>query len=164
MFSKSLNSLLKITQSISICLFFLQIHYNKYIAKIICFIGPLAFSIYLIHNNKIARDNLLRKALINQPKNISLNSVLVQNIIRKEKEQTKLTLRKNYLFDILLSKRKINFQEETDSKIGSEYLLDENDFSISEDLKIDLNLFFKNVIILFNNFIIIFNYSLISPC
>ena len=76
MFSKSLNSLLKITQSISICLFFLQIHYNKYIAKIICFFGPLAFSIYLIHNNKIARDNLLRKALINQPKNISLNSVL----------------------------------------------------------------------------------------
>ena len=54
----------------------MQIHYNKYIAKIICFFGPLAFSIYLIHNNKIARDNLLRKALINQPKNISLNSVL----------------------------------------------------------------------------------------
>ena len=38
-----------------------------------------------------------------------------------------------------------------DSKVGTEYLLDENDFSISEDLKIDLNLFFKNVIILINN-------------
>ena len=53
MFSQSLNSILKITQTISLCLFFLQIHYNKYNGKIICFFGPLAFSIYLIHNSKV---------------------------------------------------------------------------------------------------------------
>ena len=37
---------LKIIQSITICLFFLQINYKKYVAKIICFIGPLVFGIF----------------------------------------------------------------------------------------------------------------------
>ena len=76
MFSQSLNSLLKITQSITICLFFLQMHYNKYIAKIICFFGPLAFSIYLIYTNQIILSNFMTKLCFNQPRNISLNSLL----------------------------------------------------------------------------------------
>ena len=76
MFSQSLNSLLKITQSITICLFFMQIHYNKYIAKIICFLGPLAFSIYLIYTNQIILSNFMTKLCFNQPRNISLNSLL----------------------------------------------------------------------------------------
>ena len=76
MLNESQDSSLKIIQSITICLFFLQIHYNKYIAKIICFLGPLAFGIYLIHDHKIIRDNVSRKIFINQPRNISLNSLL----------------------------------------------------------------------------------------
>ena len=45
------DSILKIVQSISITLFLLQIKFNKYLTKIITFLGPLAFGIYLIHNN-----------------------------------------------------------------------------------------------------------------
>ena len=76
MFSESYNSLLKIIQSITVCLFFLQIHYNKYIAKIICFFGPLSFGIYLIHTNHIFIDNVVHKFFKNQPSNISLKSLL----------------------------------------------------------------------------------------
>ena len=76
MFSKSLNSVLKITQSISICLFFMQIRYNKYIAKIICFFGPLAFSIYLIYTNQIIAHNYISPLLVHQPRNISLKPLL----------------------------------------------------------------------------------------
>ena len=72
----SLTSILKIAQSISICLFFLQIHYNKYIAKIICFFGPLAFSVYLIHSNRLSLENYMPRFFINQPRNISLESLL----------------------------------------------------------------------------------------
>ena len=76
MFSESYNSLLKIIQTITICLFFMQIHYNKYIAKFICFFGPLAFAIYLIYSNNILIDNVIRKFFINQPRNISIKSLL----------------------------------------------------------------------------------------
>ena len=76
MFSESLNSVLKIIQSITVCLFFMQIHYNKYIAKIICFFGPLAFSIFLIFSNWTLIDNVVRKICVNQPRYISLKSVL----------------------------------------------------------------------------------------
>ena len=37
-----------ISQSISITLLLTQIKYNKYFAKIITYIGPLTFGIYLI--------------------------------------------------------------------------------------------------------------------
>ena len=54
MFSESLNSVLKIIQSITVCLFFMQIHYNKYIAKIICFFGPLmSYGKFVIINREI---------------------------------------------------------------------------------------------------------------
>ena len=89
------DSSLKIIQSITICLFFLQIHYNKYIAKIICFFGPLAFGIYLIHENKIIRDNVMRKLFINQPRNISLNSLLSLLLIKSVKLSL-LCLKKYY--------------------------------------------------------------------
>ena len=70
---------MKIIQSISVCLFFLIIPYNKYIGKVICFFGPLAFGIYLIHDNNIIRENFVRKLFIYESRNISFNSVL--NII-----------------------------------------------------------------------------------
>lgn len=70
----------------------------------------------------------------------------MKNILRAEKEQTKLTLRKNKLFNIISSKRKINFQNETDPVIEQEYLINLNDITIPEELKINLNKFFQNVI------------------
>ena len=51
-------------------------NYNKYIAKVICFFGPLAFSIYLIYSNKISLENFMAKLFINQPRNIDLKSLL----------------------------------------------------------------------------------------
>ena len=45
------NSIAMVLQSTSIILIFLKIKYNKNIAKIISFFGPLSFSSYLIHNH-----------------------------------------------------------------------------------------------------------------
>ena len=71
------DSILKVVQSISISLIFLQINYNKYISKIICFLGPLAFGIYLIHNNFLVKQNILKHSFENEPKDISLNKVII---------------------------------------------------------------------------------------
>ena len=70
----------------------------------------------------------------------------MKNLLRAEKEQTKLTLRKNKLFNIISSKRKITFQNETDPVIEQEYLINLNDITIPEELKINLNKLFQNVI------------------
>ena len=66
---------IRVIQSITICLFFLQIHYNKYIVKVICFIGPLVFGVYLLHDNKLIRENVITHIFDNQPKNVKLISV-----------------------------------------------------------------------------------------
>lgn len=68
--TERMDSLLKITESITLCLFFLQISFNKYIAKVICFLGPMAFDIYLIHNHTVVRHNILRPIFYYEPKNI----------------------------------------------------------------------------------------------
>ena len=70
------DSFLKIAQSIFVCLFFMQISYNKYIAKIICFLGPLVFGIYLIHAHPLINDNVLKHVFDNEPKDLRLNSVI----------------------------------------------------------------------------------------
>ena len=67
-----LDSILKVIQSISISLFFLQINYNKYFAKIICFCGPSVFGIYLAHINSIVNQNILKHIFDNEKKYISL--------------------------------------------------------------------------------------------
>ena len=76
MLTKNYNSLLTIVQSISASLFFLQIHYNKYLAKIISFFGPLVFGVYLIHDNEIVRGNIMRTIYDNKPKNLNANIAL----------------------------------------------------------------------------------------
>ena len=75
MLNESYDSSLKIIQSISVCLFFLHLPYNKYIGKVISFFGPLAFGIYLIHDNNIIRENVISKLFINEKRNISIDSV-----------------------------------------------------------------------------------------
>ena len=76
MFTKRLNSILKISQTVTATLFLMQIHYNKYIAKVIYFIGPLVFGIYLIHNHNLIHINVINHIFDNQLKDLCLNGVL----------------------------------------------------------------------------------------
>ena len=71
------DSFLKVSQSAIVCLFFLQINYNKYISKIVCYLGPLAFGIYLIHIHPIFLDNYLKHIFDDVPKEISLYSLIL---------------------------------------------------------------------------------------
>ena len=70
------NSGVKVLQSLTICLFCLQMHFNKYLAKVICFLGPLIFSVYIIHHNSLILDHFVRNILNNQPSDSSFNSIL----------------------------------------------------------------------------------------
>ena len=85
MVNENYNSLFKVIQSISICLFFLQINYNKYLGKIICFLGPLVFGTYLIHTNKIIFVNALNIIFDKQPRDSTLNSILSLLLIKSLK-------------------------------------------------------------------------------
>ena len=76
MLNERQNSSLKIIQSITICLFFMQINYNIYIAKFISFFGPLVFGVYLSHSHKLIFHNVISRVFRNQPSNLSLNSIL----------------------------------------------------------------------------------------
>ena len=75
LFKNRHDSGVRVIQSILVILFFMQIKYNKYIAKVICFLGPLTFSIYLIHLEPIAHDTYFSPIIKNAPSNLSLNSV-----------------------------------------------------------------------------------------
>ena len=68
----------KITNSIVVTLFFMQIHYNKYIAKFISFFGSLAFSIYIIHCNPFVSNIILAHSFDKEPYNLSRNALLIK--------------------------------------------------------------------------------------
>lgn len=71
------SSVVQISQSISIILFFTSIKYNKYIGKIIIFIGPLTYAVYLIHCHPIIFNNIFKKHFKNNySSNLPLNTVL----------------------------------------------------------------------------------------
>ena len=53
----------------------MQIHYNKYIAKFICFFGPLAFGVYLFHMNGFIVNKVINHTFDNISTSISLNSL-----------------------------------------------------------------------------------------
>ena len=71
------DSIIKVIQSITACLFCLQIYYNKYIAKIICFFGPLLFGVYLFHMHYLIKRNIVMHSFDNISTDKSLNSVVV---------------------------------------------------------------------------------------
>ena len=75
--NENYDFILKVIQSISITLFFLQIEYNKYIAKIISFIGPLTFAVYLIHMNYIVVDNIINNIFNKDSINLDLTSTIL---------------------------------------------------------------------------------------
>lgn len=62
-------------------------------------------------------------------------------------EESKLSLRKKNLNNIISSKRKLIFKNETDSKVDEEYVIDIKKIVIPEEFKIDINKFYENVII-----------------
>ena len=74
-FIKKLNSVTMILQSISIILFITTIKYNKYIAKIITFFGPLTYGVYLIHDNNIIRAKYIINIFNNYSKDLPLSNV-----------------------------------------------------------------------------------------
>ncbi len=76
LFSRRINSLAMILQAISITLFFSQIKYHKFIGKIITFLGPLTFGVYLIHENGYVRSYYISNLFIKDPKNLSLTKVV----------------------------------------------------------------------------------------
>ena len=70
------DSILKIVQSISVTLFFLQLKYNKYLSKIIIFLGQRAIGIYLFHSNKLVNKYFVGNLFKNDPSNLSLNAAI----------------------------------------------------------------------------------------
>jgi hypothetical protein len=62
-------------------------------------------------------------------------------------EESKLSLREKNLNNIISSKRKLIFENETDSKVDEEYVIDIKKIVIPEEFKIDINKFYENVII-----------------
>ena len=60
--TRRFDSFLKITQSITSLLFCLQIQFHKIFTKFICFLGPLVFGIYLIHNHPLVIENILKNS------------------------------------------------------------------------------------------------------
>ena len=68
-------------QSVSITLLLMQINYNKYISKIITFIGPLTFGVYLIHENCFIRYRVVRIIFNKYSSNIPLKTVIKLIII-----------------------------------------------------------------------------------
>ena len=96
------DSLLKIIQSISMTLFCLQLKYNKYLAKIITFFGPLSFAIYIIHINIIVSNNVLSKLFNNNPSNLTLHSAIIL-ILLKALKITIICLFIDYLRNLLFT-------------------------------------------------------------
>ena len=58
--SVDINALPAILQIFTITIFISRIKINGYISKIITFIGPLTFDIYLIHENRYIRYSFIR--------------------------------------------------------------------------------------------------------
>ena len=76
------NSFTSISQAISLTLFLSQIKYNKFIEKIITFIGPFTFGIYLIHEHTLVRKYIIVNLFIKDSNNLSENLVVFLVLIR----------------------------------------------------------------------------------
>jgi len=75
-FITRVDSFTMILQSLSIMLFLTIINYNKYISKIITFIGPLTFGIFLIHENEMIRKIMITNIFENYSSQLPLNRVI----------------------------------------------------------------------------------------
>ena len=76
-FRAGINSFPMIIQVISITMFISQIKFNKYLSRIITFIGPLTFDVYLIHENTYIRNIYIKTIFINTPKDFKLFNIFL---------------------------------------------------------------------------------------
>ena len=106
------NSSIKILQSLTVCLFFLQINYHKYITKIICFIGPLVFGIYLVHEHNLIRENVIKHIFDNQKNNLNeIISLLIGRTLRIFIFSIIIDYFRYLLFNLLRLKKLLMFLE-----------------------------------------------------
>ena len=111
----------KITNSIFVTLFFLQMNYNKYLSKFISFIAPLVFGVYLIHENNIIKKNILKYTFRKDPYNISLKATIILITLRALKIFVIciiIDFFRNLLFNLLRVKKACIFLE---NKIKSKF-------------------------------------------
>jgi len=80
--SGDLNSVIRFTQAISLALFFLQLKYNYYLSKLITFIGPLTFAVYLIHTNPIVYNKDIPKIMNGESYDLTFNEVMQMFILK----------------------------------------------------------------------------------
>ena len=116
------DGLLKIMTSITASLFFMQIHYNKYIGKFIGMLGPLAFSIYIIHENHYVKKYILFHTFNREPDNISLKSAMILISLKGFKILLFcliIDFFRNLLFKIFQIKRICIFLEDSIKKLFS---------------------------------------------
>ena len=114
-FVQRISSLPMILQSISVLLFLTQIKYNKYLAKIITFIGPLTFGIYLIHEHPLIRASIIRNLFTKDPINLPLLSVFKLILLRALKIFTisaSIDYMRHILFTLLRIRKLCIFIEE----------------------------------------------------
>jgi len=74
--SNSLICVIKFSQAISLALLLLQLKYNKYLSKLITFVGPLVFAAFLIHANPNFRINYYHKFFEGESQNLTFNEVI----------------------------------------------------------------------------------------
>lgn len=72
----------------------------------------------------------------------------IKNEFKKEKENLKLTLRKNKINQIIFSKRKITYRINNIEEIKTKYTIKIEDIQIPNELKIDIPSFINKVRIL----------------
>ena len=75
LFKVRINTFPTIIQVFSITIFIAQIKFNKFISKIITFIGPLTFDVYLIHENRSIRKNYIIKYFNELSINLKLRDI-----------------------------------------------------------------------------------------
>ena len=76
LFITRISAIPMILQSIALMLFITNISYNKILAKIITFIGPLTFGVYLIHDNHQIRYKFMINILNDYPRNLPFYKVI----------------------------------------------------------------------------------------
>ena len=84
-FNGRYDSIVKVIQSITITLLCLEIHFNKYITKFICFFGPLVFGVYLIHMHNLIKRNIVIPMFNHYPADLNLNSIMSIVLIKSFK-------------------------------------------------------------------------------
>lgn len=82
LFVLRINAVPMIFESFSVLIFFTHIKYNKYLAKIIIYLGPLTFGIYIIHMHPIIFNHIIKKLFEKESNNLSLSTIIKLVLIR----------------------------------------------------------------------------------